>query len=77
MAVLGLPDIEMNPYYVTTEILKYHIKTDAPSATQAYQEASPFLELVIPTGELVDDEMDSIVLLIIINYFLCREMKGE
>jgi len=74
MAVLGLQDLEIDPYYVTTDILKYLVNTDLPSSTQAYKEVSPFLELVIPTGELVDDEGDSIVLLIVIDYFLWREM---
>jgi len=77
MAVLGLQDLEIDPYYVTSDILRYLVNTDLPSATQAYQEVSPFLELVIPTGELVDDEGDSIVLLIVIDYFLWKEMARD
>jgi hypothetical protein len=74
IATLGLQDLEIDPYYLSKDILRYLVNTDYPSTSISLQETYPLLEVVIPTGELLDDQGDSIVLLIIVDYFLWRDM---
>jgi len=74
---LGIDDLKIDPYYISKDILSHLANTELPDLSHPFQEATPFLEVVLPTGELLDDEGDSIVMLIVVDYYLWREMAQD
>lgn len=72
IASIGIDELSIDPYFLSKDILQHLVNTDLPDPSTPYQELTPFLEVAIPTGELIDDDGDSIALIIVIDYFLWR-----
>lgn len=72
IASLGMDELSIDPYFLSKDILQHLVNTDLPDPSTPYQELTPFLEVAIPTGELLDDDGDSIILIIVVDYFLWR-----
>jgi hypothetical protein len=45
---LGMEDLEIDPYYLSQDILSALINTDLPDLSHPFQEISPFLEVYLP-----------------------------
>ena len=72
MASLEIDELSIGPYFLSKDILQHLVNTDLPDPSTPYQEVTPFLGIAIPTGDLLDDEGDSIVLIIVVDNILWR-----
>lgn len=70
---LGMKDLGINPYYVAPELLDALLNTDLPDLTAPIRGSAPFLKLFLPSGALLDDNGDSIVVIVLEDFHLWHE----
>ena len=70
---LGMKELGINPYYVSDKILDAFLNTDLPDISIPIRGSAPFLKLFLPTGALLDDDGDSMVILILEDFLLWHE----
>jgi hypothetical protein len=70
---LGMKELGINPYYVSDKMLGALLNTDLPDISTPIRGSAPFLKLFLPTGALLDDDGDSIVILILEDFQLWHE----
>ena len=74
---LGIQNLSIDPYYLNPELLEYLLNTDLPEALTTFANVTPILLVYLPTGALLDDDGDSIVVLMIEDYPLWESMENN
>jgi len=67
--------MSIDPHYLSEDLLQDLLNTDFPDQVQQFRNVTPLLRIFLPSGALLDDTGDSIVILIIEEYNVWEEME--
>jgi hypothetical protein len=71
-----MKQFKTEPYFLSPQTLDDLLETELPSIGTPYQDSIPILEVILPSGHLLDDENDSIYCLVIVDYEVANQMAG-
>ena len=65
------------PYFLSEQMADALTKTDIPDLSQRFQMVLPVLEVIVPSGKLVDDESLDVLAIVIVDCLVAKEMFDD